>query len=161
MNKFLLLLTTLALAGTARLYSQNSTDSIEIRKVTGTVFLQNGRKLTPAQLVKITQFNAVANQEMKVAKSNYDVSMVFACAGGALIGWPLGTAMGGGKPNWALAGIGAGLVIIAIPISNSATNHAKKAVRTYNDGLKSTGMVQPVEFQFGFTNGGIGFKVLF
>lgn len=41
---------------------------------------------------------------------------VLAIPGGALIGWPLGTAIGGGDPEWYLAGIGAGLVAIAIPL---------------------------------------------
>ncbi|MEZ5017166.1 MAG: hypothetical protein R2800_08950 [Flavipsychrobacter sp.] len=42
---------------------------------------------------------------------------VFGAAGGALIGYPLGTALGGGDPEWLLAGIGAGCLAIAIPLS--------------------------------------------
>lgn len=44
------------------------------------------------------------------------VANVLAFSGGALIGWPLGAAIGGGDPEWYLAGIGAGLVAIAIPL---------------------------------------------
>ncbi|HEY9178263.1 MAG TPA: hypothetical protein VIN07_11250 [Flavipsychrobacter sp.] len=44
------------------------------------------------------------------------VANVLAIPGGALIGWPLGTAIGGGDPEWYLAGIGVGLVAIAIPL---------------------------------------------
>ena len=39
--------------------------------------------------------------------------------GGFLIGWPLGTALAGGDPNWTLAAIGAGCVAIAIPRPSS------------------------------------------
>lgn len=41
-------------------------------------------------------------------------SYIFGFAGGALIGWPLGTAIAGGDPDWYLAGIGAGLAGVAI-----------------------------------------------
>lgn len=42
---------------------------------------------------------------------------ILAGIGGALIGWPLGTAIGGGDPEWALAGIGAGFLAIGIPVA--------------------------------------------
>lgn len=45
--------------------------------------------------------------------------------GGACIGWPLGTAIGGGDPQWAIAGIGAGLIAIGLPLSIIATHRAK------------------------------------
>jgi len=41
---------------------------------------------------------------------------VLAIPGGALIGWTLGGAVAGGDPEWYLAGIGAGLIAIAIPL---------------------------------------------
>lgn len=42
---------------------------------------------------------------------------ILAAAGGALIGWPLGTAVGGGDPEWILAGVGAGVLAVAIPLA--------------------------------------------
>ena len=41
-------------------------------------------------------------------------SYVFGFSGGALIGWPLGTAIAGGDPVWYLAGIGAGLIGVGV-----------------------------------------------
>ena len=38
------------------------------------------------------------------------------------VGHSIGTAIGGGDPEWALAGVGAGLIAVAIPISSSANN---------------------------------------
>lgn len=32
-------------------------------------------------------------------------TIILSYAGGFMIGWPIGTAIGGGKPAWALAGI--------------------------------------------------------
>lgn len=42
---------------------------------------------------------------------------ILAAIGGGLIGWPLGTAIGGGDPEWILAGIGAGVLAVAIPLA--------------------------------------------
>ncbi len=36
--------------------------------------------------------------------------------GGALVGWQLGTYIGGGEPNWTLAAVGGGLIAVAIPL---------------------------------------------
>ncbi|MBK8636390.1 MAG: hypothetical protein IPN72_23720 [Saprospiraceae bacterium] len=36
-----------------------------------------------------------------------------------MIGYPLGALIRGGEPNWALAGVGAGLVVVSIPIASS------------------------------------------
>jgi hypothetical protein len=141
-------------------YGQSKSDSIEIKKTLGTVFRQNGKNLTPRQLLDITQSNTEAYKEMKIAKSNYDVGSVFGFAGGFLIGWPLGTAIAGGQPNWALAGIGAGLIVVSIPFSTAYTKHAKNAVKLYNNGLKSTGF-DNVDLTIGLTCNGIGVKVIF
>lgn len=45
------------------------------------------------------------------------VAYAFAYTGGALIGYTAGSAIAGNKANWAVAGIGAGLIGIAIPIN--------------------------------------------
>ena len=97
---------------------------------------------------------------MKIAKSNYDIGTVFGFAGGFLVGWPLGTALGGGEPNWTLAGIGAGLIVVSIPFSTSYTKHAKKAVGIYNTGLSQTGL-RKIDFNLGLTCNGIGIKMTF
>jgi len=141
-------------------FAQNKADSIEIKKTLGTVFRQNGKNLTPRQLLDLTQSNAEAYKEMKMAKSNYDVGFVFGFAGGFLVGWPVGTAIAGGKPNWTLAGIGAGLIVVSIPFSTAYNKHAKNAVRIYNNGLKQTGLTM-VDVKIGLTCNGIGVRMVF
>ncbi len=141
-------------------YGQNKSDSIEIKKTLGTVFRQNGKNLTPGQLLDITQSNVEAYKEMKIAKSNYDAGFIFGFAGGFLVGWPVGTAVAGGKPNWTLAGIGAGLIVVSIPFSSAYTKHAKNAVKIYNSGLKQTGL-NNIDFKIGLTCNGIGVRVIF
>jgi hypothetical protein len=97
---------------------------------------------------------------MKIAKSNYDVGFVFGFSGGCLVGWPVGTAVAGGKPNWTLAGIGAGFIVVSIPFSSAYTKHAKNAVKIYNNGLKQTGF-NNIDLNIGLTCNGIGVKVIF
>ncbi|MCB0697311.1 MAG: hypothetical protein KDC07_08100 [Chitinophagaceae bacterium] len=42
---------------------------------------------------------------------------VLAAVGGGLIGWPCGTYLGGGDPEWGLAIAGAGVLAVAIPLA--------------------------------------------
>lgn len=141
-------------------YGQSKSDTIEIKKALGTVFQQQGKNLTPRQLLEITQSNAEAYKAMKTAKSNYDISSVFGFAGGFLVGWPIGTAIGGGKPNWTLAGIGAGLIAVSIPFSIAYTKNAKIAVNLHNIGLRSTGLSN-AGLKLGLTSNGVGVTVKF
>ena len=83
-------------------------------------------------------------------------------AGGFLIGYPVGTAIGGGEPKWAMAGIGAGLLIIAIPISSGANKKVKKAIRLYNKSLIPITYHKPSpSFSLETTQNGIGVVMRF
>ena len=81
-------------------FGQGRPDTIEIREGRGLVYFHKGERLTPKQILEIKESNSEAHKEMKRAMSNYNAASVFAGVGGALIGWPLGTAAGGGDPNW-------------------------------------------------------------
>ncbi len=135
-------------------------EKIETKRSFGVVFLQNGKKLAPKQLLEITKSNPEAYREMKIAKSNYDIGSVIGFAGGFMVGWPLGTAIAGGEANWTVAGIGAGLILVSIPFSTKYSKHAKNAVEIYNDGLK-TPTNSKVAFNFGVTRSGIGITMNF
>lgn len=143
-------------------YSLRAQESgkIETRQNLGVVFLQNGKKLTPKQLLEITKDNPEAYQAMKIAKSNYDIGSVFGFAGGFMVGYPLGSALAGGEPNWTIAGIGAGLILISIPFSIKYSTQAKKAVGMYNSNLTETSF-KKVDFNFGYTRSGLGITMNF
>jgi hypothetical protein len=150
----------LLLVITYSLNGQDISDTIEVKKAFGVVFLQKGQKLTPGKLLEISSSNPESYKEMKIAKGNYDAGTLFGFAGGFMVGWPLGTAIAGGEPNWTLAAIGAGLIVISIPFSTSYSKHARKAVEIYNNGLKQTGL-NSMEFRLGLTSNGIGLKINF
>ena len=152
--------TWILLMSFVHLFGQEKADTIEVRTTKGTVFLQNGQILSPRKLLEITQSNQEAYKEMKKAKGNYDAGMAFGYIGGFLVGLPLGTAIGGGDPNWALAGIGAGLLVISIPFSKSYKKHAINAAGIYNDGLRNTGG-EALEMSLNFSSDGIGLRWTF
>jgi len=142
------------------LNGQNQPYSITVKNRLGPVFQQNGKNLTPTKLLTITKSNQEAYSEMKIANKNYLASMVFQFPGGFLIGYPVGAALAGGDPNWTLAAIGAGLVVVSIPFISAYNKHAKNAVYIYNKGLKYSSMVRP-DFKLGITYKGIGIRISF
>jgi len=142
------------------LNGQNQPDSITVKNRLGPVFQQNGKNLTPTKILTITKSNQEAYSEMKIANKNYLASMVFQFPGGFLIGYPVGAALAGGDPNWTLAAIGAGLVVVSIPFISAYNKHAKNAVYIYNKGLKYSSMVRP-DFKLGITYKGIGIRISF
>lgn len=146
--------------GLSPMIAQNKTDSIEVTKKLGTVFRQHGKSLKPRQLTDLMQSNPEAYHEMKIAKNNYNAGQVIGGVGGFLIGWPIGTAIGGGDPNWTLAIVGAGLVGVSIPFSMAYTRHAKSAVRTYNRGLQQTSF-NHIDLHLGISLNTIGIRMTF
>ncbi|MAD96171.1 MAG: hypothetical protein CMB99_02480 [Flavobacteriaceae bacterium] len=136
---------------------------IEYQKVFGGYkYTQDGSYLTMKQISKAVEANTQAFDLMKKAQSNNSIANVMGFIGGGLIGWPIGTAVGGGDANWALAGIGAGLVAVAIPISNSAHKKARKAIDMYNssNGMASTKNFTP-EFKIVGNTNGFGISMSF
>lgn len=143
-------------------FGQESNELISMEKVFGGYqFTQNGKRLNFSQLSGIMKSNEVAYKEIKAAQSNNTIASVFGGAGGFLLGYPLGTALGGGEPNWTMAALGAGLIIIAIPISLNANERAKNAVEVYNSSLTSSSSKVKTDIKIAFTGNGIGLTVKF
>ncbi len=73
--------------------------------------------------------------QVKKAKASGTVSVVLGSAGGFLIGWPIGTAIAGGDPNWWLAAAGGGVAIVGVVFSVMSAKQLKKSVDSYNDSI--------------------------
>lgn len=139
---------------------QSISDSITVKRTFGTVFQQHGKNLTPRMLLDITQSNPEAHNEMKLAKNNFDAGYALGLAGGALVGWPVGTALAGGDPNWTIAAVGAGLIVVSIPFSSAYVKRAKKAASIFNSQLKKLGFNR-MDLKIGCTHHGIGLSLNF
>lgn len=158
--KTILCLLGLLFLGMSRSSAQNMSDTIYMKNPIKTIFYKNGVKLTPNQLMEATATNPEAHRLMRKARTNATVAGVLGFAGGVLVGIPLGTLIGGGKPNWGLAGAGAGLVLASVPFSLSYAKHAKNAVDIYNSGLTRTGK-RKLDFRLGVSLNGFAMKVNF
>lgn len=114
----------------------HGSDSIDvISNFYGTRFYYKNQPIKAKDFKVLLQPNAEAYNSYKSARTSNAFSTILSYAGGFLIGWPIGTAIGGGKPEWALAGIGGGLVALAIPLAISSNKKMKKAVHLYNSGI--------------------------
>ncbi len=112
---------------------------IEVKKVFGGYkYFQNGQKLTMNTLSETMKENTSAFELIKKAKSNNTISFILGGVGGALIGYQLGQEISEKDANWAVAGVGAGLIVIAIPISSKVNKQTNRAVEMYNSSLNST-----------------------
>lgn len=144
-------------------YAFSYAQAIDSEKVFGGYkFSQNGEKMSFRDLERTMEANESAHQLINYARSRNMLASVISFAGGGLIGWPIGSYLGGGDPNWALAGIGIGLVVVSIPISSSAGKKAKRAVDIYNDSLEETSFHAPKpRYNFIVNGSRVGFLVTF
>ena len=144
-------------------FSITNAQKIEIKKSFGeNMFYQDGKKLKAKQIKRKLKSNIEASALMKSARSNYIWSSILGGAGGALVGFPVGTAIAGGNVKWELAGAGAVLILVAIPILNNYNKKARKAVELYNSGLPnvSATFFKP-EFNFNFKGTSMGISMTF
>ena len=140
--------------------AQDFNSPIEIQQRLGKVYLQNGRLLPAKELHSILSSNEKAAVEVEQAKKNLAPLYLFSIAGGFLIGWPIGTAIGGGDPQWGLAAIGAGLVLLAIPFQVGYNKHIATAVRIYDSQLDNFSKLKTI-IEFGMAPNGIGVQIRF
>lgn len=84
------------------------------------------------KLKQLFATNEQATKEIKSSETPRIFATILGYAGGFMLGWPLGTVLAGGKPNWAIAGIGAGLTAVSIPFGISSNKRLKKAAHTFN-----------------------------
>lgn len=156
------LILTLLISCLSFTFGQSSTDSITIKKAFGGYqFSQSGKRLNMSQLARTMEPNEQAYKEIKAAQSSYTVASIIGGVGGFMVGWQLGTAVAGGEPNWVLAGIGAGLIVVTIPISQKFNKQAKSAIDTYNGGLRTSSYWDKTELRLAMTGNGVGFTLKF
>lgn len=137
---------------------------IEIEKTHGRYnFIQNDENLSLSVLAHKLKPNDEAHKLIRKARTRSAFSSLFAFAGGGVIGWSIATGVRDDDDiDWAIAGAGAGLIVIAIPISYGANRKAKEAVEKYNSSLNSTSYnnFKP-EFEIIANGNGIGLSMRF
>lgn len=153
---------TLLIISITFVFGQTVPDSISMKKVFGGYqFYQGDQRLNMNQLANKMKLNDQAYQQIKSAQSSYTLASIIGGVGGFMVGWPIGTAFGGGDPNWTMAGIGAGLIVVSIPITQSVNKKAKQAIETYNSDLQTTSFWDKRELKFSMNGNGIGLTLSF
>ena len=139
--------------------AQTPSDSIFVAKsFLGYKFYQKDARLNINQLPYLMEENHEAYNQVVKARSTNTISAVLSGAGGFLAGWQLTTALIGGDPNWVLAGIGGGLIVISIPVFSKSYRQALKATEIYNAGLNDTGAKS--KLIIGMTMDGPGIRLM-
>lgn len=137
-------------------------DTIQVVKMgSGYRFKYKGEELTGLRLEDVIDNNAEAARYFNKAKGSAGFGNVLGYAGGFMIGWPIGTAIGGGKANWTMAAIGCGLLVIAIPIVSSANHNVLKAVNAYNQGALTSSRNTYYNITLGMYQSGLGLAIRF
>ena len=143
-------------------YTQVFEDTITLERVFGGYkYFQYGNRLSMSEVVDILEDNYDAHVQLKAASVNYRLSNMFGVVGGLMMMYPPVSTLAGGEPLWLLAGIGAGLVIAAIPISKLAARQEKEAITMYNRQLKEPDLKPEAKIQLSKTTYGFGIVLLF
>ena len=133
----------------------------DIRLGKGGKLYQGSTVLNPKDVLSIMESDPEAHAAFKKAKANYDAAGVLAAIGGALIGYPIGTAIGGGDPQWGLAAGGVAIILIALPLNSAFKKNANIAIDLYNkDKAITTRHLQP-KLHFGIQARGVGMALKF
>ena len=162
MKAFFIVL-VLCVFGVFQLNAQTFGQRIEAEKVFGGYkFTRNGRTLSIKQLANVLEPNVAAYEALKPARTNTTIATILGGAGGFLVGWQLGSAIAGGEPNWIMAGVGAGLIGISIPITAKSNRQALEAVEIYNSSLgNSFYRTYKPQLLIGSTANGVGLSLKF
>jgi uncharacterized membrane protein YedE/YeeE len=107
-------------------------------------------------MVSMMNDNPEALKLAKSANASYRAGNVLGFIGGFLIGYPIGTTLGGGEPEWGMAAAGAGVIVVALPIISSANKKMSRAVDLYNSSESSANSTH--DFQFKGNAVGLAFK---
>ena len=162
MKKIAIISTLLALSMSFT-FGQTASDTISMKKVFGSYqFYQGEQRLKMNQLINTMKPNEQAYEQIQSAQSTNIIAIALSSAGGFLIGWYIGDALREGGSNWNMIGIGAGLVVVSIPISHNFNIKARQAVETYNSGLLQTSSFwDKNELKISFSGNGIGLTLNF
>ncbi len=97
---------------------------------------QTYRKIKHINHLLQQQNNAQIHAYIEQYKSNAAGAFVLGIVGGAMVGWPVGTMLGGGKFNHSVFAVGMSVSTISLILQEVAGYKARKIVRRYNELLQ-------------------------
>lgn len=115
----------------------NSTDTIKISRKVGrsNFFYYQGERLRMGDIKYIVDGNEEATWQIGSARIQYAFADVLTIVGAVGIAVPVLRTMVSGHSAWYIAGIGAVVVAVSVPIRVAANRTATEAVELYNGGI--------------------------
>jgi hypothetical protein len=99
-------------------------------------------------VLTIIKDNEQAVQLMKEARTNKIWGTIFSTTGGFMVGYPVGVHLAKGEANWNILYMGIGVSLLSIPFNSKYNKLSRKAVKTYQDGLKTeTSFIQKISLE--------------
>lgn len=135
---------SLLLISAFTLFAQDRTEIKMYKTFGGARFEMDTLVLSPKQVLEIVKIEPLAYEKFKKAKANYNAAGALGFTGGLLVGFPIGTAIGGGEPEWGMAIAGGVLIVGSFSLNSIFRSHAFEAIELYNG---KTARIKP-EFQF-------------
>jgi hypothetical protein len=127
----------------------------------GYEFFYFKRKLTFSELENVLESNPLAYEKINSAQSMRILSAITGAASGFFIGYPIGVAIAGGDPNWAMLGIAGGFLVAGVTFNDIANKKAISAVEIYNTMNASSSFWNNSELNLKITGNGIGVELRF
>ena len=121
--------------------------------------IQDGTRLTPDKVRELMSGNSEALTTYNNGMALGTVGTIFGGIGGGLIGWDLGTRLGGGQGNGKLLAVGAVSTGVGLVFALISEANLKKSVTLYNSKLSNNTISYQVNF--GFTQTGVGLSMRF
>lgn len=141
---------------------QVATDTIQIKYHYGSKFYYQGKLHRPNKLLTIMKSNPEAYQQMKKAIGLRAFGDIIGGVGGFLVGYSLGNSIGPrNELNKSTLIVGGVLSIISLPISLSYNKNSVKAVKMYNEGLRSSPPTDGAMIELGTNQQGLALKLTF
>lgn len=145
----------------AAIESENDSIIIKNGALGGQSYYLNSKRLSAAQLSTMMKPNEQAFKYINTGRTLNTFGNILGVAGGFMVGYTLGRAMVGGEINWTIPLIGAGLVVVSLPLNASGNKKIRSAVELYNQGLGKTSFLNKTQWKLACTNNGIGIVVNF
>jgi len=140
--------------------AQNMDEIVVIRKSFGHAYFLSGRQLSKNELLYVLDSHPEAKNELRIGYRNKLPASILSYAGGFLIGYPIGSQIAGGEPNWKMGGVGAGLLALSIPFTVAINKRELQAISLYNAGLHQT-LKPRYDLLLGYASNGVSLKVIF
>ncbi len=99
----------------------------------GPTFYEGDKKISEDQMISKLSSDEKAAPFVKNHVLRSSTSFTVGATGSFLVGWTIGSALGGAtKPNWVMGGIGALLIGVAVYLDNGTIDNMEKSIEEYN-----------------------------